>query len=78
MHELRQLFPLAGLLKLANLARSTFYYQHKSLQGADKYEQLKEQIRTLFNRHKGRYSYRRIAAGLRQSGQQVNHKTVQR
>ncbi|KFI05506.1 hypothetical protein JN27_20695 [Massilia sp. BSC265] len=78
MHELRQLFPLACLLKLANLARSTFYYQHKSLQGADTYEQLKEQIRTLFNCHMGRYGYRRITAGIRQFGQQVNHKTVQR
>lgn len=78
MHELRQLFPIARLLELAGLARSTFYYQQKSLQMADKYEQLKGQIRTLFNQHKGRYGYRRITAGLRQLGQQVNHKTVQR
>ncbi|MDB5790405.1 MAG: integrase [Massilia sp.] len=69
---------MARLLKLANLARSTFYYQRKSLQAADKYEQLKGQIRTIFNGHKGRYGYRRITAGLRQSGSQVNHKTVQR
>lgn len=78
MHELRQLFPLAGLLKLARLARSTFYYQQKALQAADKYQQLKEQIRALFNRHQGRYGYRRITAGLRQLGYQANHKTVQR
>jgi putative transposase len=69
---------MACLLKLAELARSTFYYHQKSLQAADKYEQLKGQIRTLFNCHKGRYGYRRITAGLRQLGQQVNHKTVQR
>lgn len=69
---------MADLLKLANLARSTFYYQRKSLQAADKYEQLKVQIRTIFNSHKGRYGYRRITAGLRQLGRQVNHKTVQR
>ena len=69
---------MAGLLKLADLARSTFYYQRKSLQAADKYEQLKGQIRTIFHDHKGRYGYRRITAGLRQLGHQVNHKTVQR
>jgi putative transposase len=69
---------LARLLQLAGLARSTFYYQQKSLQAVDKYEQLKGQIRTLFNDHRGRYGYRRITAGLRQLGQQVNHKTVQR
>ena len=78
MHELRQQFSIACLLKLAGLARSTFYYQQNSLRAVDKYEQLKQQIRTLFNDHKGRYGYRRITAGLRQLGQQVNHKTVQR
>jgi putative transposase len=69
---------MARLLKLANLARSTFYYQQKFLKAADKYEQLKGQIRTIFNVHKGRYGYRRITAGLRQLGHKVNHKTVQR
>lgn len=78
MQELRQRFPTAGLLKLAKLARSTFYYQLEALQAKDKYQQIKEQIQALFDRHKGRYGYRRITAGLRQLGQQVNHKTVQR
>jgi len=78
VQELRQRFPTAGLLKLAKLARSTFYYQLEALQAKDKYQQLKNQIRTLFDRHKGRYGYRRITVGLRQLGHQVNHKTVQR
>jgi hypothetical protein len=39
--ELRQKYPLAGLLKLAGLARSTFYYQQKALQQADKHTDLK-------------------------------------
>lgn len=78
MQELRQLYPIAGLLRLASLPRSTFYYQQKALQAADKYRQLKEQIRMIFDRHKGRYGYRRITARLRQLGHQVNHKTVQR
>jgi putative transposase len=69
---------MAGLLKLAKLARSTFYYQLEALQAADKYQQLKDQIRALFDRHQGRYGYRRITAGLRQLGHQVNHKTAQR
>jgi len=69
---------MAGLLKLAKLARSTFYYQLDTLQTEDKYQQIKEQIRNLFERHKGRYGYRRITAELRHLGQQINHKTVQR
>ena len=78
MQELRQQYPIAGLLKLAKLARSTFYYQQKVLQADDKHKQLKEQIREVFNRHKGRYGYRRVTAAVRQFGERVNHKTVQR
>ncbi len=78
MNELRQQFPLAGLLKLAGLARSTFYYQQKVSQVADKHQALKQQIQSIFARHKGRYGYRRITSALQKLGKQVNHKTVQR
>jgi putative transposase len=76
--ELRQQYPLAGLLKVAGLARSTFYYQQKALSAADKYGELKTKILTLFEQHKGRYGYRRITLALRNLGRVINHKTVQR
>jgi transposase InsO family protein/transposase-like protein len=76
--ELRQQFPLASLLQVAGLARSTFYYQQKLLQRGDKYADLKVKIRELFDRHKGRYGYRRITAAIRRAGDLVNHKTVRR
>jgi putative transposase len=69
---------MAGLLKLAHLARSTFYYQQNVLKQGDKYLQLKDTIKTVFERHKGRYGYRRITAAVRQLGNGANHKTVQR
>jgi len=69
---------LDDLLKLAGLARSTFYYQLKGQQVGDKYTELKATIKTVFEQHKGRYGYRRVTAALRQLGQRVNHKTVQR
>jgi putative transposase len=75
--ELRQRFPLSGLLKLAGLARSTFYYQQKVAQAEDKHQGLKKQIGAIFARHQGRYGYRRITAAIRQLGQKINHKTVQ-
>lgn len=78
MQELRQFFPLASLLNLAKLPRSTFYYQQQVLRTTDKYQQLKDQIRAMFDRRRGCYGYRRITAGLRQLGIQVNHKLVQR
>jgi transposase InsO family protein len=76
--ELRRQFPLAALLEIAGLSRSTFYYQVKAQQAADKYEKLKVRIKAVFDQHKARYGYRRITAVLRQLGHQVNHKTVQR
>lgn len=78
MLELRHQYPIAALLKLAGLARSTFYYQQKARESADKYQQIKDSIREVFDRHKGRYGYRRITATLVQMGKQINHKTVQR
>ena len=78
MIELRHQYPLAGLLKAAGMARSTFYYQHKVLQVGDKYAGLKARIRAVYDQHKGRYGYRRITAMLRQQGSLINHKTVQR
>lgn len=78
MQELRQQHPISGLLKVAELPRSTFYYQ-LSLQGKnDKHSELKETIKVVYERHKGRYGYRRITAVVRQLGQHVNHKLVQR
>ena len=78
MQELRQQYPITGLLKAAQLPRSTFYYQQKILRQDDKHEQLKKIIKVVFERHKGRYGYRRITAVIRQLGSHVNHKTVQR
>ena len=78
MIELRHQYPLAGLLKAAGTARSTFYYQYKALQVGDKYADVKARIRAIYDQHKGRYGYRRITAMLRQQGGLINHKTVQR
>lgn len=78
MIELRQKHPLPTLLKVAGLSRSTFYYQAKVQQAGDRYASLKARIHAVYERHKGRYGYRRITAELRRAGSTVNHKTVQR
>ena len=44
----------------------------------DHYVSLKAHIQAIYDCHKGRYGYRRITAALRQAGETVNHKTVQR
>ncbi|MBT2772739.1 IS3 family transposase [Halomonas sp. ISL-60] len=76
--ELKHGHPLPVLLKVAGLSRSTFYYQVRAQQFDDRHAGLKLRIHALYERHKGRYGYRRITAALRQAGERVNHKTVQR
>jgi len=78
VNGLRTRHPLATLLKVAGLARSTFYYQLRVLEDGERHIGLKETIRTIYEHHKGRYGYRRITATIRNAGQIVNHKTVQR
>jgi hypothetical protein len=53
--ELRQHYPLSRLLKVAELARSTFYWQCSSGKKSDKYADEKKRISALFHQHKGRY-----------------------
>ncbi len=66
------------LLKLANIARSTFYYHLNNLNKEDKYKELKDEIFSIFHENKGRYGYRRITLELKNRGYKINHKTVAR
>jgi transposase InsO family protein len=75
---LRHEYRLALLLRVAGLSRSTFYYHVQCAKEIDKHAELKARIVSIFKQHRGRYGYRRITATLRQTGQAVNHKTVQR
>ncbi|VTS70579.1 transposase-like protein, ISSpn1 ISSpn3 [Streptococcus australis] len=71
-------FRLDLLLETARLARSTYYYQLKELDGLDKDKELKTEIQAIYNDHKGNYGYRRVTLELRNRGHIVNHKKVQR
>lgn len=78
MLELRPDHDLKDLLRVSELARSTFYYQAQAHRLDDKYAELKARIRAIYELHKGRYGYRRIALELKRNGCPVNHKSVQR
>ena len=71
-------FRLDLLLETAYLARSTYYYQLKQLDGHDKDKEIKGEIQEIYYEHKGNYGYRRITLELRNRGFVVNHKKVQR
>ncbi|SHN40698.1 putative transposase [Duganella sacchari] len=69
---------MTELLQIAQLARSTFYYQVKLITAGDRHQPVKLQISELYHTHKGRYGYRRVTASLQQQGMVINHKKVQR
>lgn len=78
MSALRSHHRLELLLKVAGLARSTFYYQARLALHPDENAPVSERIQQIYTEHRGCYGYRRITAVLRQTGQVINHKAVQR
>jgi transposase InsO family protein len=60
------------------MARSSFYYYQKRFQMKKKYAEIKEMIKQIYHRHKGRLGYRRITLLLKEKGILINHKTVLR
>lgn len=71
-------YPLATLLQVANIARSTFYYYADQQSKPDVYAAIKDKILKVYHQHKGRYGYRRITSALRSQDLRINHKKVQR
>ena len=69
---------MAVLLKIAQMARSTYYYYLKQINKEDKYKKIKEEITVIYHENKGRYGYRRITMELHNRGYIINHKTVLR
>ena len=74
--ELRHKYDLEILLNRINLARSSFYYHQKRYQTKCKHQEIKELIKAIYHKHKGRFGYRRITLVLKQKGFVINHKTV--
>lgn len=74
--ELRHKYDLDVLLNHIDMARSSFYYHQKQNELPDKYKVIKELIKAIYHRHKGRYGYRRITDELQNKGTIINHKTV--
>ena len=66
-------------MQVAGLARSTFYYQCQAIVRTELQSDMELKIRAAYDKHKGRYGYRRITAALCNSMEEpVNHKCVQR
>lgn len=69
---------MVRLLRKIGLAKSSFYYWDNVRKATDKYDAVKREIQSIFDRHMGRYGYRRVAAELGIRGHRLDPKTVLR
>lgn len=66
------------LLAILKISKSSYYYQRKALKKDDKYLEMRETIKSLFQSNKARYGYRRIHQLMKNSGLILSEKVVRR
>lgn len=71
-------FRLIDVFKIVDIPEATYHYHIQQFKQEDPDKEWKELISNLFEKHEGRYGYRRIYAELRAQGYVINHKKVQR
>jgi transposase InsO family protein len=80
INELRHRFPLADLLRICRIAKSSYYYGLKALKAKEsKDKELRDKILEIYQKSHFRYGFKRITLVLNNgSNEPINHKRVQR
>jgi transposase InsO family protein len=80
INELRHRFPLADLLRICRIAKSSYYYGLKALKAKEsKDKELRDKILEIYQKSHCRYGFKRITLVLNNgSNEPINHKRVQR
>ena len=80
INELRHRFPLADLLRICRIAKSSYYYGLKALKVKElKDKELRDKILEIYQKSHCRYGFKRITLALNdKSNKPINHKRVQR
>ena len=74
---LRDRYLLKELLEVFHMAKSSYCYQANAIKAPDKYEDIREQIRTSFTESGGCYGYRRIYVSVTKAdGSHVSEKVI--
>lgn len=74
---LRDRYLLKELLEVFHMAKSSYCYQANAIKAPDKYEDIREQIRTSFTESGGCYGYRRIYLSVtKPDGGRVSEKVI--
>lgn len=71
-------YPLHQLLKCLCMAKSSYYYQKSVMNQSDKYDELRIQMKIIFQENRNCYGYRRIHGELKKIGITVSEKIVRR
>ena len=69
-------YPLPNLLRLLNMAKSSYYYHKTAIKQPDKYSHIRKKIIELFNENRKCYGYRRIHQELKRLGITISEKIV--
>ena len=69
-------YPLPNLLRLLNMAKSSYYYHETAIKQPDKYSHIRKKIIELFNENRKCYGYRRIHQELKRLGITISEKIV--
>jgi transposase InsO family protein len=75
---LKNKYSLPVLLNKLDMARSSYFYQIKVISGNDKYHELRDRVRKLFEGNKECFGYRRIHALLKNQSTTVSEKVIRR
>lgn len=75
---LRETYPLAELLSVLALARSSYFYHRAALRSGDNYVTVRATMAEIFNGNYRFYGYRRLHAMLKQEGLRLSEKVVRR
>lgn len=75
---LRDDYCLKELLDLFKLPKSSYFYQHNRMNHHDKYEDIREEIVTVFTESGDTYGYRRIHAMLKRKSITLSEKVIRR
>jgi transposase InsO family protein len=77
INALRDNYQLKELLGILDMARSSYSYQSISIR-TDKYADLKDKAKNIFDESSSRYGYRRIHCVLKSLGTRISEKVVRR
>lgn len=75
---LRDKYKLKELLPVFKMAKSSYCYQEAVLNSPDKYSDMRNTIKSIFDAAHGRYGYRRIYTVLKNDGIKLSEKVVLR